>query len=99
MLPVLGVGQNYILNLVINMAKRKNNFYIGKGKEDSKPWLFYGSTPPCFVNDEICASYGCKLVSSFTDNPIADSIKDNEIIKVYIRKETIKTNKDENKNK
>lgn len=73
------------------MSKTNNkNFYVGKGKDDTKPWLFHGVNPPIFVKDEICGCSGCKLIGPFTDNTIADSIKDGEIIKVYIRKENKK---------
>lgn len=83
---VVDVEINYILNLVINMAKNKEYFYVGKGKNDTKPWLFYGSTSPRFINDEICTTEDCKLIGQFTDNPIAESIEDNTVIKIYIRK-------------
>ena len=75
------------------MAKLKKNFYIGKGESDTKPWLFYGFSSPCFIHGCICPTDGCTLISQFTDNPIADSIKNNEVIKIYIRRETIKVNK------
>lgn len=68
------------------MAKNSKNFYIAKGKEDNKPWLFYGSTSPCILNDMVCQTEHCILIGQFSDNPIADSIKDNTIIKLYIRK-------------
>lgn len=77
------------------MSKNKEHFYLGKGKSDTKPWLFYGSTPPRFISDEICGSEDCKLIGQFTDNPIAESIEYDTVIKIYIRKETIKNKKNE----
>lgn len=76
------------------MAKNKENFYIAKGENDTYPWLFYGEQPPIINNQGECTycSVKCRLIGSFTNNNIADSIKDNEIVKVYIRKE-IKKNK------
>ena len=82
------------------MAKNKKYFYVGKGIKDPHPYLYYGEKSPIIFNERITSiSQGCEFVGSFQDNPIANSVKDNEIIKVYIRKETIKTNKDENNNK
>lgn len=72
------------------MNSLKKYFYVGRGKADIKPWLFYGTNPPIFLNDEICSCAGCKLIGQFPDNPIGDSIKDGEIIKIYIRKENKK---------
>ena len=69
------------------MSKNKEYFYVGKGKNDTKPWLFYGSTPPFFINNEICETEHCILIGQFTNNPIAESIEDNTVIKIYIRKE------------
>lgn len=68
----------------------KNYFYVGKGLRDSNPYIYYGTEPPVFMHDRICGTFNCMFVGSFQDNPIADSIKDNEIIKIYIRKENKK---------
>ena len=96
MLLVQDVGQSYILNLVINMAKNKEHFYIGKGINDPHPYLYYGEKPPIIFNGKITGIIqGCVFIGSFQENPIADSIEDNEIIKVYIRKQTIKNKKNE----
>jgi hypothetical protein len=76
------------------MAKLKKNFYIGKGTKDEHPYLYYGEKPPIILNDRVNgACRGCAFIGSFQGNPIGDSIKDNEIIKIYIRKETIKNKK------
>lgn len=96
MLLVQDVGQNYILNLEINMAKLKNNFYIGKGKDDNHAWLFYGIHKPTIENDLVSwDSRFTKLIGQFNDNPIGDSLEDNTVIKIIIRKETIKNKKNE----
>ena len=73
------------------MAKNKEYFYVAKGKYDEQPWLFYGTKPPYINNtDKVTWHDNTKLVGGFTDNPIIDSLKDNEVIKVYIRVQTIK---------
>ena len=74
------------------MAKNKENFYLAKGENDTCSWLFYGEKPPIISNQGECTSGSvkCRLIGLFTNNRIADSIKDNEIVKVYIRKETKK---------
>lgn len=79
------------------MPKNKENFYIAKGENDEHPWLYYGEEPPKISNSGKSNGYmsNCTLIGSFTDNPIADSLKDNEIIKIYIRKEIIKNKKNE----
>lgn len=68
----------------------KNYFYVGKGIYDYNPYIYYGTEPPVFINGKICGTPNCNFVGSFQDNPIADSIKDNEIIKIHIRKENKK---------
>lgn len=69
------------------MTKPKKNFYIGRGIKDEHPYLYYGEKSPIIVNDRINGSISnCTFIGSFQDNPIADSIKDNEVIEVYIRK-------------
>lgn len=89
MLRVVDVEINYILNLVINMAKLKKNFYIGKGKDDDHCWLFYGIHMPTIVNDKVSwDSRFTKLIGQFSDNPIAESLEDNTVIKIYVRKES-----------
>lgn len=74
------------------MATIKKHFYVAKGENDAYPWMFYGEEPPIISNQGECTSGSvkCRLIGSFTDSPIADSIKDNEVIKIYIRKETKK---------
>lgn len=73
------------------MAKLKKNFYIGKGIKDEHPYLYYGEKPPIILNNRVNGSISnCAFIGSFQDNPLADSIKDNEIIKIYIRKESSK---------
>lgn len=74
------------------MAKNKENFYVAKGEKDTHPWLYYGEEAPViddYGTSTACKSK-CKLIGSFDNNVIADSVKDNEIIKIYIRKETKK---------
>ena len=73
-------------------TKIKKHFYVAKGENDAYPWMFYGEEPPIIAEDGKCTSGGnnCHLMGGFCFNPIADSIKDNEVIKVYIRKETKK---------
>lgn len=68
----------------------KKYFYIGKGIRDYCPYMYYGTEPPIFVDGQICSTPNCVFVGSFQDNPIADSIKDEEIIKIYVRKENKK---------
>lgn len=70
----------------------KKYFYLAKGENDSNPWVFYGEEPPKIsINGNSTSIHSnCDIVGPFTANPIADSIKDNEIIKIYIRKETKK---------
>ena len=76
------------------MAKLKKHFYAGKGIKDEHPYLYYGEKPPIILNNTVNgACTDCVFIGSFQDNPIGDSIKDNEIIKIYIRKETIKNKK------
>lgn len=78
------------------MSKKRKYFYIGKGASDKYPWLFYGEEPPYIDdNNEIMWNDSTKLVGRFDDNPIGDSLKDNEVIKIYIKKETIKNKKNE----
>lgn len=79
------------------MDKNKEHFYLVKGENDSNPWLYYGKEPPVITGSGTSNGYmsDCILVGSFCDNPIAKSLKDNEIIKLYIRKETIKNKKNE----
>lgn len=73
------------------MANLKKNFYIGKGTKDEHPYLYYGENPPIILNDKVNGSASkCTFIGSFQDNPIADSLEDNTVIKIYIRKETIK---------
>ena len=73
------------------MPRLKKNFYIGKGTKDEHPYLYYGEKPPIILNNRINGSAsGCTFIGSFQDNPIANSFEDNEIIKVYIRKESSK---------
>lgn len=73
------------------MSKKRKYFYIGKGESDKYPWLFYGEEPPYIdKNNELTWSGSTRLVGGFSDNPIADSIEPGTIIKIYIRKETIK---------
>ena len=74
------------------MATVKKYFYLAKGENDDHPWMFYGEEPPRITDDGFSTSVDtkCVLISSFIDNPIAYSIKDNEIVKLYIRKETKK---------
>lgn len=71
------------------MTKNKENFYLAKGEDDLHPWLYYGEEPP-IIRDKTSNGGVCQLIGSFCDNPIADSIKDNEIVKIYIKKETKK---------
>lgn len=76
------------------MAKLKKNFYIGKGKDDESCWLFYGTHAPTIINNKISwDSRFTKLIGHFTDNPIGESLEDNNVIKIYIRKETSKNKK------
>ena len=78
------------------MVKLKKNFYIGKGVKDKHPYIYYGEKPPIILNDKINGSVSnCTFICSFQNNPIADSIEDNTVIKIYIRKETIKNKKNE----
>ena len=78
------------------MAKLKKNFYIGKGKDDESCWLFYGVHKPTIKNNRVSwDSRFTTLIGHFVDNPIADSLKDNEVIKIYIKKEKIKNKKNE----
>ena len=73
------------------MAKLKENFYIGRGKDDEHTWLFYGKHAPKIVNDKVSwDSKFTKLIGHFTDNPIGESLEDNTVIKIYIRKEISK---------
>ena len=74
------------------MATIKKHFYVAKGENDKHPWMYYGEKPPTITEDgkSFCAGNDCIIVGGFEDNPIADSIKDNEIVKIYIRKETKK---------
>lgn len=74
------------------MATIKKHFYVAKGENDAYPWLFYGEEPPIITKNGNCSSGNnkCLFMGGFRFNPIADSIKDNEVIKVYIRKETKK---------
>lgn len=76
------------------MAKRKSNFYIGKGKDDEHAWLFYGKHKPTIENDSVSwDSRFTKLIGQFVDNPIAESLEDNTVIKIIIKKETTKNKK------
>lgn len=68
----------------------KKYFYVGKGAEDPHPYMYYGTEPPIFINDKINSTSDCIFIGSFQENPIADSIKDGEIVKIYIRKENKK---------
>lgn len=78
------------------MAKLKNNFYIGKGKDDEHAWLFYGKHAPKIIDDKIhWDSRFTKLIGHFNDNPIGDSLEDNTVIKIIIKKETTKNKKNE----
>lgn len=78
------------------MTKLKKNFYVGKGIKDEHPYLYYGEKPPIILNNRVNGSVSqCIFVGSFQDNPIANSIEDNTVIKIYIRKETIKNKKNE----
>lgn len=54
--------------------------------------MYYGENPPRITEDgrSTSSSGECILVGGFEGNPIADSIQDNEIVKIYIRKETKK---------
>ena len=73
------------------MAKLKNSFYIGKGKDDDHCWLFYGMHKPTIVNDKISwDSKYTKLIGHFVDNPISESLEDNTVIKIIIRRESSK---------
>ena len=70
------------------MAKNKENFYIAKGANERYACLFYGEEPPV-INRQgkaTCAESECNFVGLFESCPLAYSIKDGEIIKVYIRK-------------
>lgn len=79
------------------MDKIKKSFYVGKGKNDKEAWLFYGSKPPYILNDSVHWDVPeCVLIGSFGDNPIGNTLKHNTIIKVCIRKETIKSAKNNN---
>lgn len=71
-------------------TKNKCNFYIAKGIDDYCPYMYYGTEPPIFIDDKTCSTPNCTFVGSFQDNPIADSIKNGEIIKIYIRRENKK---------
>lgn len=76
------------------MARLKNNFYIGKGKDDEHAWLFYGMHKPTIENDSVSwDSRFTKLIGQFVDNPIAESLEDNTVIKIIIKKETTKNKK------
>lgn len=78
------------------MAKLKKNFYIGKAKDDDYCWLFYDTHKPTIENDLVSWDKKfTKLIGQLNDNPIGDSIEDNIVIKIYIRKETIKNKKNE----
>ena len=73
------------------MPRLKKNFYIGKGKEDDSCWLFYGIHKPTIENNRV--SWDSKfttLIGHFVDNPIADSLEDNTVMKIIIRKESSK---------
>lgn len=74
------------------MATIKKHFYVAKGENDTNPKLYYGEEPPKIIDAGFVASLSnkCIYVGPFLDNPIADSIQDNEIVKIYIRKETKK---------
>lgn len=73
------------------MAKLKKNFYIGKGKEDEHTWLFYGIHAPTIVNNKVSwDSRFTKLIGQFSDNPIGESLEDNTVIKIIIRRESSK---------
>lgn len=71
------------------MAKNndKKHFYVGKGSQDPHPYMYYGTQPPIFSNNRICSTDFCKFIGSFQENPIANSIEDDTIVKIYIRKE------------
>lgn len=76
------------------MAKLKNNFYIGKGKDDDHAWLFYGIHKPTIDDNRVSwDSRFTKLIGQFVDNPIAESLEDNTVIKIIIKKETTKNKK------
>lgn len=74
------------------MAKNKENFYIAKGEKDVYPWLYYGEEPPVITDrgDSTDSRSKCILIGPFNNNIIGNSIKDNEIVKIYIRTVTIK---------
>ena len=74
------------------MSKNKENFYIAKGTNEHYACLFYGEEPPVINREGKATSTEskCNFVGLFERCPLADSIKDREIIKVYIRKETKK---------
>lgn len=74
------------------MATIKKYFYIAKGENDTQPWLCYGEEAPIIDSKGGATTVGlnCEFIGLFRNNPIADSIKDNEIVKIYIRKETKK---------
>lgn len=73
------------------MTKLKKNFYIGKGKDDESCWLFYGTHKPTIENNRVSwNSSFTTLIGHFVDNPIADSLEDNTVIKIYVRKESSK---------
>ena len=76
------------------MAKPKKNFYIGKGKDDESCWLFYGTHEPTIENNKVSwDSEFTTLIGHFVDNPISDSLEDNTVIKIIIRKESSKKTK------
>lgn len=78
------------------MAKNTKYFYVGKGIKDEHPYLYYGENPPIILNNKVNGSIShCTFVGSFQDNPIANSLEDNTVIKIYIRTETIKNKKNE----
>lgn len=70
------------------MAKNKENFYLAKGPNEYYACLFYGEEPPVInrAGEATCTESKCNFVGLFEMCPLADSIKNGEIIKIYIRK-------------
>jgi len=57
------------------MAKiNKDKYYIIQGKDDYRPYIYKGTTPPEFSNyggKQVCvSSQGCVLVGGFNDGLI-----------------------------
>ena len=74
------------------MPTVKKHYYLAKGESDTYPRLYFGEEPPIITTTGFSLSNGnkCRFVGIFNNGFISNSLKDNEIIKIYIRTETKK---------